>query len=521
MKIELFDFDEFIELNHLQEVTSPILFERGGIPNPNGLISNEIFGVNVKSRKETFAYIDLHGHFFHPHIYKIIKRVFRNVDKIINGEEYFSITKDGELVKDPENGETGIDFLYENWEKIKWKGNGGMSTERTNLISKSKKKEVFISKMIVIPAFYRDIHSNQKGGGETSELNNYYTNLIRMSSLIRERDMFDFTFHGTNYGIQTNIVNIYNYLKDKLDKKSGLLRKYLLGKNTDYAVRTVISAPTYTADDPKDNIVDFRHSALPISQVCVLCYPFMVAWLRNFFERELIEEKNVKYAHNINSDIDDSFVTIKNPESYFNDTYIKKAIDRFVKDPSSRYDKIEVPTTGNKPMYLIFQGRYTNVRAEQAGIVNRFMTWTDLLYIASCEIVRDKHVMVTRYPILDNFGIFLSRIHVSSTLKTAPMEINGTIYKWYPVIDLNMSKEEVGNNFIDTMVFSNSYLKGLDGDYDGDQITAKIIWTQEANEEIERVINSKSFVLSSNGKNMRTCDNENIQTFYVLTKDPV
>jgi hypothetical protein len=72
--------------------------------------------------------------------------------------------------------------------------------------------------------------------------------------------------------------------------------------------------------------------------------------------------------------------------------------------------------------------------------------------------------MVTRYPILDNFGIFLARIRVSSTLQTIPMEVNGVVYKWYPLIDLNMSKEAVGNNFVDTTRFSNSYLDGLGGD---------------------------------------------------------
>ena len=56
MRIDLFDMDEFIELNNLKPITSHVLFERGGIPNPNGLISNEIFGVSVKSRKETFDY---------------------------------------------------------------------------------------------------------------------------------------------------------------------------------------------------------------------------------------------------------------------------------------------------------------------------------------------------------------------------------------------------------------------------------------------------------------------------------
>lgn len=523
MRINLFNVDEFVDLNKLQPVTSPVLFERGGIPNPAGLVSNEIFGVSIRSRKETFAYIDLSGHFIHPHIYKIIRRVFRNIDKIVNGEEYYSIDKEGHLVKDPA-GETGIDFLYDNWSKIKWHGNGGMSSERTNLINKSKKEYVWMTKEIVIPAFYRDINSSQAGGGEVPEIDQYYVKLIRMATILKNSDMFDFTFHSTNYNIQTTLVDIYDYFKDKLDKKSGLLRKYLLGKNVDYCVRTVISAPVFNQDDPKDNMVSMRYASLPINQACVLCYPFVIAWLRNFFEREILEAQFMKLEVGASGKRDSELVELQNPEAYFNDTYIKKAVDRFVKDPSSRYDLIEVPTsvTGStKPRYLAFRGRYTNESAEESGLVVRPMTWTDLLFIATSEITSDKHAMVTRYPILDNFGIFIARIRISSTMKTVPMNVNGTIYKWYPDIDLKMSKREVSNNFIDTMRFSNSYLEGLDGDYDGDQTTVKVIWTQEGNEECERIMNSKSFFLSSNGKNIRGCGLELDQTFYVLTKNPV
>ena len=512
MKIDLYYMDEFIELNNLQEITSWVLFERGGIPNPKGLISNEIFGVSVKSRKETFAYIDLGGHFFHPHIYKIMKRVFRNVDKIVNGEEYFSITSKGELVKDP-SGETGIDFLYENWEKIKWVGTGGMSSERTNLISKTPKDIVFMSKYVVIPAFYRDIHSSSKGGGETSELNNFYSRLIRMAALIKERDMFDFSFHSTNFNIQNTLVAIYDYFKNKLDKKNGMFRKSLLGKNVDYCTRTVISAPLFNQDDPKNNIVDFRHASVPMSQIITLCYPFVVSWLRNFFERELLESQYVKSGNS------EEVVQVKNPESYFNDTYIKKAIDRFQKDPSSRYDKIDVPLVNGKIGHLTFRGKLINNKAEESGLVQRDLTWTDLIYLASCDIINNKHIMTTRYPLLNNFGVFFSGIRVASTRTTVPMEVNGTVYKWYPNIDLNMNKHLIANNFIDTTRFSNSYLKGLDGDYDGDQTTSKIIWTQEANEECETVMNSKSFILGPNGSNMRPIDLEAVQTFYSLTKD--
>lgn len=518
MKITLFDMDEFVEINHLQEVTSPVLFERGGIPNPNGLISNEIFGMNIKSRKETFAYINLHGHFFHPHIYKVIRRVFRNIDKILNGEKFYSIDSNGKLFEDDVNGSTGITFLYNNWNKIKWEGNGGMSSERTNLISGSKKNEIFISKEIVIPAFYRDIKSNSSGGGETSELNNLYSRLIRMASVLEDGDMFDFTFHATNYNIQKTLVEIYDYFKNKLDKKSGLLRKYLMGKNVDYAVRTVISAPIYNTNKPEDNIVDFRHTAIPLAQICVLVYPFIVQWVRNFFEKELIENQTLKFT--VNSD-SEKYVSLKNPGSYFNDQYVENAIDRYTRDPASRFDFIEVPTTDDKPHYLIFQGYGSLEKEDTSTMVTRYMTWTDILYMAAEDVVKDKYCNVTRYPILDSYGIFISKVRASSTIHTVPMLVNGRIYKWYPDIDLSLTKDQVANNFIDTMRFSNSYLKGLDGDYDGDQTTVKILWTQEANEECKNVVNKKSFILSSSGKNMRTCDLEAIQTFYTLTKDPV
>ena len=521
MKLELFDVDEFVELNKLKEVTSPVIFERGGIPNPDGLISNEIFGVNTKSRKETFAYIDLGNHFFHPHIYKVLRRIFRNIDKIVSGEEYYSISENGNLVKDP-NGDTGIEWLYENWNKIKWNGNGGMSTERANLINKTKKDMIFITKQIVIPAFYRDISTSEAGtGAKIPDIDQYYVNLIRSTSLIKNRDMFAISFHSTNYNIQQLLVTIYDHFKNMLDKKNGLLRKYLMGKNVDFCARVVISTPLFIENDPKNNIVDFQHTLVPVAQVCVLAFPFMVNWVKNFFEREFIETKNLKQVV-VKGDTTDDYVEIANPESFYSDTYIRKSIDRYVKDPSSRYDEIPVPLTDGRTASYVITGysEYSNGE-DDSPLMSRPMTWTDLLFIAANDIVKNKHIMVTRYPILDNFGIFISRINVGSTRETRPMKIFGEVYKWYPVIDTTMPKHIVANNFIDVLRFSNAYLKGLDGDYDGDQVTGKIIWTQEANEECEKLMASKMFLVSPNGANMRTMDIEGIQTLYTLTKDPV
>ena len=525
MKIDLFDVAESIELNKMQEITSPILFQRGDIPHPEGLVSNEIFGITTKSRKETYAYIDLHGYFFHPHVYKAIKRMFRNIEKIISGEMYYSLDKNGRLVVDNENGNTGIEWIYEVWDKINWEKSdeeesASMRKEREDLLKNHKKNEIFMHYQIVSPAFYRDIRSGSSGG-KTVDVNNLYVRLIRMCSLLKNRNMFDFTFHSNNSNIQNTIVEIYDYYKQKLEKKNGLIRKYLMGKNVDFCTRTVITNPTYKAQRPEDCYSDFSHAAIPISQVCSLCFPFMMQYLKNFFENEVIDKQYAKIFYDPKSDEIVDSIQIKDPESYFSDKYIKKMIDTFIKDPESRFNKIEIPTDGKTKYYLAFSGMRsdTSNTSEISGLVNRPMTWTDLLYLAAVDVTKDKHAIITRYPVSDEFSIFITKIRVTSTTQTKPMVVNNILYKWYPQVEIGLDPRLIGNRFNDACQFSNAYLEGINGDYDGDQTTVKIIFTQEANNECEAIMNRKSNFINSSGNNVRTIGKEAAQTFYALTKD--
>ena len=466
MKVSVFNTDEFIEINKLEEITSPVLFERGGTPHPRGLISNEIFGVSVKSRKETFAYISLNGYFFNPHIYKAFKRIYRNIERIIAGDQKYIIDKSGQLVHDDENGETGIKFIYDNWEKIKWERTKGMRNERLDLLTKTPKNEIFMKHQIVIPAFYRDISSTKGGGGSTSELNNLYTKLIRMCSLLTSSEMFDFSFNNTNLTIQNTIVEIYDYFKDKLDGKNGLLRKYLMGKNTIYGGRAVISAPSFHYSRPDEMFIDFEHTGVPISFCCVLAHPFMVWWVRNFFEREFINNQYNKPVYNPKTGEIDRYIKLKNPEAYFNDQFIKKAIDRYIRNPESRFDRIELPVDDSegKKAYMRFAGRYYSENNEEdaSNLINRDMTWTDLLYMAAVDVCEDKHILITRYPLLDYFGVFMNKIRVSSTIQTEPVVVNGKVYPYYPKIRTGMPLEKVSTYYNDTIQFSHSYLPGLD-----------------------------------------------------------
>ena len=525
MKLDLLDIDEFVKINRLQEVSNPVIFQRGGIPHSDGLLSNEIFGISLYDRKNRMAYIDLHNHFFHPNAYKAVKSIFRNVDKIIDGSAYYKIDKSGKLIPSEDmDADTGIEFLYNNWEKIKWDTDEdndvtiGIRQERLDFL-KIPKKILFMNKLVVIPVSYRDVISDGKGGGTTNELNTLYSGIIRHVSTVKEEDGFNFQFHASNKIIQNSIMEIYEYFKTKIEKKNGMIRKYLMGKSVCNSTRTVITSKNYHSNNPDDEMISLGYCGLPISQICVLAYPFVLNWVKNFFKKEVFENKDSKSF--INSKGEFEPVKLISPEAYFDDKYIDGMINNYIKNPESRFNKIEVPVEGPHKIYMTFVGStLNNVNQEDSTISNRYMTVTDLLYMACDDSVRDKYAMCTRYPLNDQYGSFMCKVRVISTTKTQIMRTNNTIYKWYPVIDFDADMDHIGTMFIDSQQFSPSYLLGLGGDYDGDQMTIKLLWTQEANAELEKYVNSKKYILNMDGKNMKVVGSEPVQTFYSLTKNP-
>ena len=52
---------------------------------------------------------------------------------------------------------------------------------------------------------------------------------------------------------------------------------------------------------------------------------------------------------------------------------------------------------------------------------------------------------------------------------------------------------------------------------DGDQVTVKAAFSLEANEELDKMMNSKSHFISLGANNVRTSSNEAVQSLYNLT----
>lgn len=109
-------------------------------------------------------------------------------------------------------------------------------------------------------------------------------------------------------------------------------------------------------------------------------------------------------------------------------------------------------------------------------------------------------------------------VRISSTRETEHIFYGDKEYKWYPKIRDEYIGMNTSDTFIDTVNISNLYLNAINGDYDGDQVGVKGVYTKEANDElIKHITEDKSQYIDISGINIRTSHNEAIQCLYNLT----
>ena len=532
LRVDLIDPDKLVKENNLQEITNPVFFIRNSVPTPDGLLSNEIFGITKYDRANTFAYIDLYETFLNPLLYKIWCKVDSKVKECIHGTKKFNITNDGTLVYD-ENGSTGLKFLIKNIDKFKLRRT---TSKRRDMEVDFLEKymgtpQMLIKKMIVCPAYYRDVN-NDKGKVAVGAINELYRNLIVFIKALRESSDYGLTLSDATRGrIQDTLQQIYDWFgsgttingeqtSDVIPGKFGVIRMSVLSKTTDYASRLVLSAPELKVEKLDDIEADLDYSVLPLASACVNFLPFIMYHVRRFFENEFSGDSVIPVIN------DDNTVSYYHPKDYqieFSDERIKKEIDRFCTGFSNRFIPISVPTIEGEEIYLRFKGRNVSAEDFAAGKVDKFpisdrdLTWCDVLYMAAVAATEDKHILITRYPIDSYFNQYPTKIRISSTTKTEPMVVRNKFYKNYPMIRQSDIGTNTSNRFIDTLNISNLYLDGIGGDYDGDQVTVKGVYSEEANAELDKQLESKSHYFNLGGKGVRTSDKEAMQSLYNLT----
>ena len=526
----LLDIEDFIKKNDVKEISNPIFFNQNKLPTSDGLLSNEIFGITKEERANRFGYIDLHGTFLHPLVYKVWSALDKNVKSIVHGIDNFVIDSNGQFKQDP-NGKTGIKFLKDNINKIKIRSTDSTKRDRVIEFLNISKPLMFITKYPVIPAFYRDV--NTEGGKVgVGDINKYYNSIIIASKALAEAQDYGLSISNSQAGrMQEMLLQVYNYFGAGnpdakgsgvgMPSKFGIIRRANLSKTTDYSSRLVITSPELKVEKLDDIEADMDYSVVPLASLSINFLPYMIFWLRGFFENEF-STRTTYTVHMKDGKVKE--IPIQDYQIAFSDERIKDEINRFAHGYSNRFIPVKVPTLDKKlNVYMHFKGRASTSPddTEQGEIINRRLTWCDLLFMAASEVTADKHILITRYPIDSFYNQFPTKVKVQSTIETEPMTVVSAgmkkFYKKYPKIREEDIEKDTSNKFINSLNMCNGYLDSIGGDYDGDQVSVKGIYSAEANAELDQQMNSKIHYIGLDGISVMDVGKEAKQSLYCLT----
>jgi hypothetical protein len=412
LKLDILDVERFVKVNNCQAVTSPRAFVRDSIPSDDGLLSNKIFGITKDERAGIFAYIDLHGYFMDPSCYKTLIRLDSKYRNVVHGIGTYRINDLGELVED-ENGKTGIEWLRKNIKNIKFKSSDSVRRDIKVQYLNQNIDRMFQNKYIVTPPFYRD--KNTSGSSRVVGLggvNKLYNDLIVASNALTATQDYMFDVSDSMKGrVQELILNIYDWYCGNsnanitveqgagLSGKFGVLRRANMSKTANFSSRLVISSPELKVERPENMMVDFDHSALPLSAALAEFRDYIMFNVKRFFENEFSPETYP--IMDANGKV--TYIVPEDPEINFSDERIKHEMERYLHGYNNRFVPIEVPIEGSdQKFYMQFKGRGVDPAKgteNPESIFQRPLTWCDVFFIAAVESTKDKQLLITRFPI--------------------------------------------------------------------------------------------------------------------------
>ena len=501
MKIQgLYDIEMDIKVNDMKEVTSQNPYKTQNMYNPEGLFSEEIFGQTENERRYRCGYIKLPVYVFNGEIWTtIIKRSGGIIKKMALGDTRCNIV-DGVLVGDEQGKYCGLQDLYKIWEQIDIaKTLNTRSQDNIDILTKVPKRLLFINKVLVLPPAMREM-GMRNGRQVKSELNTFYMGLLGLKSVVAHTTT-DNTYQ-VYVKFQNTVASIYEYINNLFSSKTGFAQQNLLAKTTTFNARNVISAPKYNTDNPKIGL--FR-TGYPMHSLCSMFNPFVKYQIKQF-----LSYSNLQQMHPNPGEIDPNLI-----EQIYDDKMIDDLVKIYMNNPGSRFRILYLDAEKTKP--IIFEAFDTKNQQR----ISRPLTLTDVVYLA-CKhgiVDADRMAYTVRYPIGDYMGAFFTKIHILSTNTTMSIEFMGETLEDYPVVDLEASHMRVSTMFAETLTPSNSRLKAIGGDYDGDTVKSVGIWSDEANAQAEKLMYSKIYNITTQCTTMFPIEIECLNGLYALTKN--
>ena len=526
MNIRLVDVDKIIAKRNIKPVTSTsVLLPATSTFDPNGLFSETIFGLqNTPERLVTFGYINLKTKIMHPIAYNNLLTLKQSYADIISGKKYAVFNKeehDFEIVdENNSDADTGYSFFMSHFWDIQFEETESLPRNDKIKIFNKYKNVIFIDKLLVSPAGIRDIKI-ENGIRKSDDINNMYSTLINYTRALpsTEGDL-DPIYDTIRYAIQRYANQVVDYYDNVLKGKGGFLQNKYSKRALALGTRNVISSARIAAQSMESNqFLKCTETFVPLFEAAKAFLPLVVYSLKQYFFNQIFDASFTNIAlidpstnklvyKQIDEKEKDKFLSSEGVEDivnlFENNEFRTTPVQVYSKDGTAYYLFLiyDDPSTNNLILIRNLES-VKNTFKESGREFNeqyiRPLTYIEMLYIATYVATIDKHVTVTRYPVLILGSDYPSKCHLVSTSPSREV----TLEDETPTIKISLPHYPVlGAQTIDSASPHPSRLTGstgLGGDFDGDTVSVNGILSKDANDEVAKYLNSYNNLLLPDG----------------------
>lgn len=486
--------------------------------DPNGLFSTEIFGpVGSNLRKQRFAYIDTKLDLIHPAIYQMLTTSRSFYKDIMSGKEYaiFDEKQKDFIKSDIVNGKTGFHFFITHLPELKLADTNSAKRKQAITLLNTYRNKCMTSKILVIPAGYRDVSFEDDGHAIYDEINDIYKKLISLSNNIQE-DIFKIepTYFDTNaFQIQEVFLDLYMNILQRVSGKKKLFLGKWASRRIFNGTRNVITASDtaskYLGDKSSPN---FNSTIIGMYQLMKAILPIAVNKIQNSILKDIFIDVN-EHPLLINPEtleletvevspkVYDYFTSSEGIEKFINDFQDQEIRHKPIKVNDHYLALIYKDDNGHFKVFNDIHSLPTNLNKEDVSPI----TYSEFFYSVMYKDANKYPGIIVRYPIAETGSTVPTFPYMKTTVKAERrVELDDN---WMPVRDEFSDDIIVATEFpirgeksIESMSPPLSSLGGLSADFDGDVCSFNALYSDESIAEISKFLQSRKAYVTSMGQ---------------------
>lgn len=398
--------------------------------NPDGLYSNEIFGVvGTAARSARFSYIDLRVSILHPTIYKTLITLKAFYKDILSAREFAKWDPElCDFVKsDMLEGRTGYEFFMQYFQQLQIPTNASVGRQQGIALFEKYKNKCIMNKVNVLPAGLRDIEIDDSGRTTSDEINELYFKLIAISNTINASSakVSLESYNQQRVSFQNTVMEIYEAFSLIVEGKKNLMMGKWAGRKVFNGTRNVITAMnTAVSELGSPQNVGFNDTLVGLYQTAKGLLPVTLFNLRKGFLDRCFSSVGAPAILTDKKTLQSVSVQLKaiTYADWLSNEGLEKTLTYF-KEDSIRHEPIKVEDyylglcyRGPDGTFALINGIDQLPEGRSASDCTP-ITMTELLYCSIYEVANTYPVFVTRYPITGIGSVYPSWTSLRTTVR--------------------------------------------------------------------------------------------------------